>query len=286
MNIYFPIFYIPAGKVHSIQLGWDKNDRVRLYEKALGLKSGFDQHLLDPASVIQTVHVEEWYDYWSKLGIEPNILSYSKELQCFRYPEEAAAWIRAHPGKTWIIGNEPDGEYEMGGCQMSPEEYAEFYKVTSDLIRNEDPTAFLVMAGWAGGVGERIVGGNNEVSALGYYRRKYGEIDCQAFSFHAYQRSVYDNPYPLDKLNKFCEAVSAWKLSTDKVYLTEFGWHGLDQYNTPENCIRFMDWYIPHLRDHPQVLGWFWWEWNNGSLLMKDGVTTEVGKHYSSMREQ
>lgn len=288
---YFPIVAFPETKtkLHSLQLGWDRHNRIPLYEKALGLNGGGDQHLLDPANAMQTIQVEEWYAHWWKLGLEPHILTYNKADQCFRYPEEAALWIKAHPGKRWIIGNEPDGSYEMGGCEMSPAEYAQFYWAASNLIRSADPTAYLIMAGWAGGVGEPAIDGNNEAVMLNYYYQNYGRMDVQAFSFHVYQRDRFDNPYPENKLKRFCKAASVWKdlgwCETDQALLTEFGWSGLDiPNNTANNCMKFMSWYIPKLRNHPQITGWYWWEWGAGAMLMKDGEPTDVGVLYSNMR--
>jgi hypothetical protein len=294
---YFPVFgyntsFAPP-KIHSFQLGWWYENRVPVYEQALGLTHGGDQHLLAPENTLQTVQVVEWFiDYnerWSLPYLPPHLLTYSKTEKRFLYPDAAQRWIADNPGKRYLIGNEPDGPYEGGGCDMTPSEYADFAHVAITLIREADISAQITMGAWAGGVGESYYPANNEHKALYYYQDRYGTMDVDAVSFHAYQSGLYNYPYPNAKLAKFASYArlwhnNGWTKSSD-ICLTEFGWHGLDvANNTSENCMKFMDWYIPFLRDHEQVIGWWWWQWGPGAMLMSGDEVTEVGRHYGGMR--
>jgi len=285
---FLPIFYGKEKKIHSFQIGWQNDEnRVFAYQDALGLSGGFDQYLLADYDTI-TVQIEEWYDWYSI--IQPHALVYNKTEKRFRREDEAISWIREHPGKRYIIGNEPDCDLSAwnGANLMSEGEYADFYFTASQLIRNADPTAYIIVGAWAGGIGESM--SHNEKDMLRIYCARYGMIDADAFSFHVYQNGEYDNSYPADKLAKFSQAVKEWKslgwTDTTDILLTEFGWYGLDYaHNTTENCIKFMDWFIPKLQANKQVKGWYWWEWWNGSQLIINGEPTETGLHYKESEE-
>ena len=123
---------------------------------------------------------------------------------------------------------------------------------------------------------------------LSLYYRRYGKMDVQALSWHCYQKTSAKNPYPVNKMNKFADYVKKWKehgwIDTTDIMLTEFGWYGLDEENnTPENCIAFMDDFIPKLRAHKQVRGFWWWEWGSGAMLLDGENLSSVGEHYKTI---
>lgn len=298
-NVYIPIVHSGGTKpkIHSFQVGWDNEDRVEQYQNLLGLTGGFDQYLLGDYPLI-TVQIEEWYTWYNltygeyRGVIEPHPLVYSKATRSFPREAEAIAWIQAHPGKSYIIGNEPDGDLSEGNeaNTMSVNEYVEFYHKASRLIRRNDPTAKLIMGAWAGGVGEYVLPEHNEQEAILLYMGWYRDIpDIDGFSFHVYQRDNPDNRYPLDKLNQFTSYVNDWYRNgwtlTTNIVLTEFGWYGLDPAGTPENCMKFLDWYVPRLKANPQVRAYYWWEWAAGSMLVFDGQPTELGRYYAESEE-
>ena len=281
-----------APKLHSLQLGYTKHNRIPAYQEALGLTGGGDQLLLAPENSMQTVQVVEFFDYWLDrgLGIQPHVLTYSKAERRFTQEAEAIAWIKANPGKRYIIGNEPDGPYSGGGHDMTPSEYADFAHAAITLIKGADRSAYLIMAAWAGGVGEPSTPAHNENAMLSLYYGRYGMMDVRAVSWHSYQSGTYNRSYPADKLNRFASYARTWKsrgwIPSDDIILTEFGWYGFDTVNnTPENCIAFMDWFIPKLQAHEQVRAWYFWEWGASAMLMRNGEPTEVGLYYAGLED-
>lgn len=278
----------------GIQLGWWHKRRVSSYQEALNLaNTGGDAHLLEPENQMQMVQTEEWFEWYngkygrSRGDISPHVLSYSATERTFKHSAEAMAWIRANPGKTYLVGNEPDGPLNTGGHEMTEEEFAEFYYKASMLIRESDPTAFIVVGAWAGGIAEPGYRPHNENNMLRYYFEKYGQLDADALSWHYYQSKYYNNPDATSKLNNFAEYARLWKekgwTNTDKIALTEFGWYGPDVNNTPINCILFLEWFIPYLKDCDQCIFWYWWEWGRSATLVRNGVPTEVGLYYSRL---
>lgn len=297
-NVYIPIVHSGGTKpkIHSFQVGWDNEDRVEQYQDLLGLTGGFDQYLLGDYPLI-TVQIEEWYTWYNltygeyRGVIEPHPLVYSKATRSFPREAEAIAWIQAHPGKSYIIGNEPDCDLSEGECAncLSEAEFADFLHKSIQLIRGADPKAYIIVGAWAGGIGEVPSFSHNENDMIKIYYSRYGSLKVDAFSFHVYQRDAFNNPYPVNKLSKFTQFAKIWKskgwTDTTDTWLTEFGWSGLDSHNnTIANNIAFMDWYIPQLKANPQIKAYFWWEWNNGSMLVENGKATELGRYYSDMR--
>jgi len=291
-QIFIPIFVKPKpDKLKSIQLGWHPDNRIPEYQRLLGVSDGGDQHLLEAENTMQTVQIEELYlaiNVKYGLNLTPHALTYNATEKRFRYAYEASEWVVNHPKKIYLIGNEPDGVYITGGNDLTMSEYADFYYQASRLIRAGDPKAYLVMGAWAGGVGESYKPAHNEDDMLSLYYRRYGKMDVQALSWHCYQKTSAKNSYPVSKMNKFADYVKKWKgngwIDTTDIMLTEFGWYGLDEENnTPENCIAFMDDFIPKLRAHKQVRGFWWWQWGKGSRLVINSELTEVGLHYKTI---
>jgi len=291
-QIFIPIFYKPKpNKLKSIQLGWHPDNRIPKYQRLLNVSDGGDQHLLETENTMQTVQIEELYQAINDrygLNLIPHALTYHAEEKRFRCAYEASEWVMGHPKKTYLIGNEPDGTYITGGNNLTMSEYADFYYQASKLIRVSDPKAYLVMGAWAGGVGEKNKPAHNENDMLLLYYRRYGKMDVQALSWHCYQKNSVTNPYPVNKLNRFADYAKEWKdngwIDTTDIMLTEFGWYGLDEENnTPENCIAFMDNFIPKLRAHKQVRGFWWWEWGDGAMLLNGESLSNVGEHYKNI---
>lgn len=53
-------------------------------------------------------------------------------------------WIAAHPGTTWLMGNEPDNFDLAAGDGMITQTYANFYATIGTYLRQQDPTAKIV----------------------------------------------------------------------------------------------------------------------------------------------
>lgn len=278
------------------------NNLNRYMEELLGLAPmGYDQHYLNAENHGQTVLVSEWYDHHPWLKITKHALCYNKKLKRFDDESAASAWVAAHPGMEYYLGNEPDLQDSKAGIGMNAREYADFYHYASQIIRIADPSAYLCVAAWAAGIArydrDSLVYGptrENENDMLTYYFDRYGVIDAQAFSVHIYQSGTPTNPFAELKLNKFAEFTQAWKkagmCTTDQFEVTEFGWNGNDRFEgewTTENCINFMDWFIPKMALNSQVLNWHWWQWKGESNLVwprdETGIVTKTGEYYSHL---
>lgn len=73
-------------------------------------------------------------------------------LQEYEYSPSASviqAFAQAHPGSTWLLGNEMDRVDWDGGSQdeMQPTLYPVFYKEVYDLLKAADPTAKVAIGG-------------------------------------------------------------------------------------------------------------------------------------------
>ncbi len=231
-----------------------------------------------------------------------NALTYKKTATAGFIDEAAAkAWILANSGKTYIINNEPDGGYDIGGTNMSEEASADFHHTAAHMIRDadegNDSTAFIVSAAWAGGIAQwNRVGGvwthqpdaHNEDDFLSYHYTNYGTLVANALGLHAYQNVEYNLPGILYRINTFCEYAQDWKrkgwTSTDKVIITELGWQVGTVTETADNCLAFMNWIVPQLKANPQILRWHWWIAGGAGSALTDGTgntPTTLGARYS-----
>jgi hypothetical protein len=77
-------------------------------------------------------------DHWLMVRVAPGCTRPSTQ--------EAAQLAQQHPGRTWIIGNEPDVIWQD---DLPPEQYAEAYHAYYAAIKGADPSARLAVAGVA-----------------------------------------------------------------------------------------------------------------------------------------
>ncbi|MEZ4656391.1 MAG: hypothetical protein R2911_02360 [Caldilineaceae bacterium] len=59
-------------------------------------------------------------------------------------PDELAQLAAANPGRTWLIGNEPDVQWQDNA---TPEQYAYGYRCAYAVIKQSDPTAQIAIGG-------------------------------------------------------------------------------------------------------------------------------------------
>jgi len=103
----------------------------------------------------------EWYYHWSVSPYEndprfvPMVWCPTPLLLAIERPLIVAR-VQQHPGDTWLIGNEPDGNLAQCGGRLlasgktvrnAPREYALSVIEVSDLIKQHDPTAQLLIGG-------------------------------------------------------------------------------------------------------------------------------------------
>ncbi len=283
----------------SIQTGWDEPADWVLNAEAEAVLNlahqGGHQHKLVTGNKMQTIHVKEWYDWYNPLydpDIGYNALTWNKTTGAFVYPGTgagaAAAWVLAehNAGRhhTYIIGNEPDLGYDSGGMDMDGAQMALMHYTAAILIRANCPDAFIMPAGWANGLGS----GNFDMEPfLSAHHTAHGTLDADAITWHVYQGGTYNDSYPVNKLNAFSEKAREWKAkgwtSTDKIVLTEFGWGGS---TSADDCIAFMNWFVPYLKANPQVSRWHWWHYHGVGNILTDSpgtAATTLGTRYKEL---
>lgn len=290
----------PALPDPNVQYSVGSNfNKSRQAEVLLDLAhKGYDEHHLDTKNFAQTVFITEFYTAHPWLGLSAHVLCYDRSVSAFPDEVAAAAWVTAHPGTEYFIGNEPDNSYTSTGMSMTEQEYADFYHYVSTFIRNLDATAIFYLAGYQ--YGSAYYTANNvwnahtdncENDMLSYYYSTYGEMDCQAVNLHSYQRTTYNNPKIISELTKFSEYTDAWLASgwipTNNIIIGECGWNGnIDPplgIGTAGDCMALMDWALPQFAANARVIRWHWWKWGAGSELEINGVPTELGLHYSKL---
>ena len=92
-----------------------------------------------------------------------------------------AAAIRALPGRTWLIGNEPDVSWQD---DATPEEYARAYHAAYTLIKTIDPAAQVAIAGLSQITPLRL---RYLDRVWAFYRTEYGqEMPVDVWNMHAF----------------------------------------------------------------------------------------------------
>ncbi|MEW6567725.1 MAG: hypothetical protein AB1449_06085 [Chloroflexota bacterium] len=100
-------------------------------------------------------------DHWLMVRVAP---------RCTRpSPQEAAGLARRYPGRTWIIGNEPDVIWQDN---LPPERYAALYHAYYHAIKAADPEARVAVAGVAQPTPLRLAYLDRVLNA---YRRAHGQ---------------------------------------------------------------------------------------------------------------
>ncbi len=96
-------------------------------------------------------------------------------------PEKLMALAAQNPGRTWLIGNEPDVEWQDNA---TPEQYAFAFRCAQAAIRGGDPTAKIGFAGLSQITPLRLQY-LNEI--WDYYRTVFGqEMEVDVWNMHAF----------------------------------------------------------------------------------------------------
>jgi hypothetical protein len=91
------------------------------------------------------------------------------------------ATLRAQPGSTWLIGNEPDVVWQDNA---TPEQYAELYHTVYTFIRERDPSARIAAGGIALPTPLRLAYLDRVLTA---YKAAYGEpLPADLWSIHLF----------------------------------------------------------------------------------------------------
>ncbi|MDO9087768.1 MAG: glycosyl hydrolase [Anaerolineaceae bacterium] len=112
-------------------------------------------------------------EYWQTIRVNQDGYSPSKE--------KIIAITNKYRGYTWIIGNEPDNKYQDN---TTPEKYAQIYHELFYLIKTNDPSAKIAIAGVSQPTPARLIYLD---TVLQTYKNLYGEdMPIDWWNIHAY----------------------------------------------------------------------------------------------------
>jgi hypothetical protein len=115
------------------------------------------------------------------LGMEFMPMVRMREGQLQTEIEFIAEMAARYPGRTWLIGNEPDVLWQDN---TTPEQYAQAYHQAFNTIKEADPTATIAIAGLSQITPLRL---NYLDRVLRFYRLRYGEeMPVDVWNMHAF----------------------------------------------------------------------------------------------------
>jgi len=203
--------------------------------------------------------------------------------------EALCAWMKAHPGKAYIVGNETNDPDPVGDG-LTPAQYARWYRDAYALVRQCDPTARIGSYGPAGyHTREFLASVWIEFMALSGGT----PMRVDFFPIHHYPRPGFRLNEEVQKLERWIGWLNAqngkhWRWESGREYwLTEFGLPSWEVPCPTEEGLRLMDELIPWLMDNDLGIAlWAWWPSGNkklfpeNTLLIEDDVPTDLGRRY------
>jgi hypothetical protein len=151
---------------HRIGFGLAEKANANRWANELGAQWYFDWG-------VQETPVSNQLEYWQTIRVNEHGFSPSREDIVFI--------LKNYPGFTWMIGNEPDNQHQDN---TSPEKYAEIYHDLYYLIKKNDRTAKVVIAGVSQPTPSRLA--YLDV-VLDTYQTRYGEkLPVDWWNIHAY----------------------------------------------------------------------------------------------------
>ncbi len=233
--------------------------------------------------------------YWQLYGVPHKFHGYHEATDTIDDATKFGDWVDAHPGKIWIIGNEPDLNGQDG---ISPEQYARMFHTYYQFIHPRDASATFAVAGLAALVPPSWISRNTEYweKMLDSYSAQFGQLppidiwNCHCYTLaHSLDAEVTMKEYITPFVN-WVRSVRGGAYATAEIWLTEFGAGGGSL--TPEHYMNFMKQLCPRL-EHGGINRFFWfvgpWSagWDPGteeiSLLNVDGTKRAIGECYSAL---
>ncbi len=235
--------------------------------------------------------------YWQLVWGGHQAHGYHETDDTIDNPAVFGQWVDAHPGRIWIIGNEPN-IYPQDG--ISPAQYARMFKKYYDFILARDPSARFAVAGLAGDANPAALQGNKDWwnQALGEYRSQFGaEMPIDIWNCHGYRQigdldpdrtmAEYFTPY-----RQFVDTVSGGIYAGKELWCTEFGVPGWSTTLDPSLLAEFVTQLCPRLEAGGYSrFFWFLGPWPGGwdasmndlALVGADGLPTVLGQTYSGL---
>lgn len=170
-----------------------------------------------------------WYSFGGPVGVttqELGIVRPSSNLTT------AALAAQARPGRTWLLGNEPN---VPGQDDISPSAFADFVRAVSTALLAADPSARLVgpnTLNWTrscppDNCGSYSAGRSWADTFVATYRDRYGALPFHAWGIHVYliDWSTYPMVNAQDGIAQLT-SLRSWLNEKDlnlPIWLTEFG---------------------------------------------------------------
>jgi hypothetical protein len=231
--------------------------------------------------------------YWLLVGGDHRAHGYHEDTDTICDPTTFGDWVLAHPGKIWIIGNEPD---MAGQDELTAAQYARMFHTYYQFISARDATARFATAGLGALAYTNWL--NDDIAwwdqALAEYRSQFGtDMPIDIWNCHCYaiagdldpNRVITDYFQPF---RDYTKTVQGGIYSDTEFWVTEFGLGGV----CPELGSEYMEQICPRL----EAIGvdrffWFIGPWPGGwdpgfndvALLGPDGSPTVLGQTYSQL---
>ncbi len=234
--------------------------------------------------------------YWLLVGGGHRAHGYHEDTDTIDNPTVFGQWVLGHPGRIWIIGNEPNASSQDG---LTPDQYARMFKTYYDFIRPRDPTARFAVAGLAYMADAASLAA--QISwwdqALASYRTQSGApMPIDIWNCHAYvaigsldpDRMIRDF---LDPFRRYTRTVEAGLYADSELWITEFG---VPSWSTPLDPVyinEFIEQLCPRLETRVERFFWFLGPWpGNWDATMTDlaligptGQPTRIGRTYGDL---
>ncbi|MGB9620466.1 MAG: glycosyl hydrolase, partial [Armatimonadota bacterium] len=262
--------------------------------QTLGMPADSWDYSWDTLVAANPVNMVRPCKYWLSLGLSHRYWGYHETTDTIDDPVQFANYVTAHPGKIWIIGNEPDIGSQDG---LTQEEYARMFHTYHAFIKGLDPTAKFAVGAVSGG--SNASGLSYTISwyqgVLDIYRSRFGvAMPVDIWNVHSYVRPTQiEDPDRIitefvTPLVNWCRTVENGAYAGCEVWITELPigeWMGAV---SEDNVIWFMQHYMPRL-EQTGVTRWFWyvssdWDGKQGSCaLTRSGQVTPVGAAYAAL---
>ena len=227
----------------------------------------------------------------------PPFHAYQVDTDSILDPAATEAWVLAHPGKVYLIGNEPNNPDLQAGDGMTPPSYARMYHTYYAFIKALDPTAKIAVGGLVATSDTNSFNAStnwwNQV--LEEYRTQFGtEMPVDIWNNHCYSftgsldpdRIIADYFVPF---RQYVDTVSGGMYAGKEIWCTEYG---VGMWSTPlhpDYMAEFVQQLCPRLEASGAVDRFFWflgpWSatWRDSALLDQEGNPTVVGVAYSQL---
>ena len=224
----------------------------------------------------------------------PPIQCYDEINDTIHDPVALGQWVDSHPGRFWIIANEPNIG-QPGGDGLTPEQYARMFHQFYTLVHPRDSSAKFVIAALAGGAAQAVFDWYDQ--ALAAYQNLFGSpMPIDIWNEHPYTTPGRLNPdrvinEDIIPFRNYVDTVSGGIYAARPLWLTEFG---VATWSVPldiKYVNEFMQQICPRLEALTAVerVFWFYGPWAGGwdmriasvSLVGPDNQPTLIGQTYS-----